>query len=58
MGHKMTHIDGLPVVIGGYNDDLMRSIEFFEDGAWRVAEQELDFGRLYIDIHCTTFIHT
>ncbi len=57
MGHKMTHIDGLPVVIGGYNDDLMKSIEFFEDGAWRVAEQELDFGRL--DIYCTgtTFTH-
>ncbi len=45
MGHKMTHINGVPAAIAGYNDDLMRSVEFFEDGAWRIVQQDLEFGR-------------
>ncbi len=41
----MTHIDGVPAVVGGYNDDLITSAEFFEDGAWRISQQGLEFGR-------------
>ncbi len=45
MGHKMTHIDGVPAVLGGYNDDLITSVEFLENGTWRIGSQHLEFGR-------------
>ncbi len=45
MGHKMTHIDGVPAVLAGYNDDLMTSVEFLENGAWRIGSQHLEYGR-------------
>ncbi len=32
-------------MVGGYNDDEMSSVEFFEDGAWIIGQQDLEFGR-------------
>ena len=35
MGHKMIMIDGLPHVIGGFDDDLVESIEYFDGVEWK-----------------------
>lgn len=44
MGHRMTHIEGFPAVVGGYSDiDNLRSVEFFEDGLWRTEPDVLEF---------------
>lgn len=47
MGHKMTHVNGLPTVVAGYDDDLKTSVEYFreDDGAWDDHEDDLEFGR-------------
>ncbi len=46
MGHKMTHVDGSPVVIGGYLAELLEGVEYFTDGGdWENHPDELEFGR-------------
>ena len=34
MGHKMINIDGQPWVIGGFDRDLVRSVEAFDGQIW------------------------
>ena len=33
------------MVVGGYDDDLKKSVEYFIDGAWEDHPAELEFGR-------------
>ena len=32
-------------MVGGYDDDLKKSVEYFVDGAWEDHPAELEFGR-------------
>ena len=34
MGFKMTHLGGMPAVIGGYNTDLLKETEMFDGTQW------------------------
>ena len=41
----MTHIDGMPAVVGGYEDSIKTSIELFDGSSWVLHPDQLTFGR-------------
>jgi len=45
MGHKMTHIDGRPVVIGGYEERVLAGVEYWTGDGWEFHQEELEFER-------------
>lgn len=45
MGHKMTHIDGQPAVVGGYESSLKDEIELFNGVEWVQHPDKLTYPR-------------
>ena len=45
MGHGMTHIDGYPAVIGGYNSQLLDGIELWDGANWIAHPDRLTYAR-------------